>query len=326
MCGIGAVMGMAMGFGSIWQNVCCALVLLRIFIFWDVSLRFLFMIKSAFASLSALFVVMFCVFFSYGTIGVTLFKARTPAFAEQQDYMKDRYGNANFASLENAMITLVQGFVGEAFHELMMATKAADVYDEVRRPAEFPKGDNWIICFYIISYFLIMTLLFGNLFFGLLLSIFGCLYDVHQSGQQLTNHTIKKASQLRLIDPDDEDSDAVVEGSDTAGGLLGDEGAADGAGTHIGNALRLLQGEQQPAEQSAARKLSVTLDIIEPIPEEMASHLSADGGGNGLAQSAPTKMSIDTVGMDGDRALTPTATEMEMPRNDDEVEKVENAR
>lgn len=292
---------MATESGSIYQNVCCALSLLRIFIFWDVSLRFLFMIKSAFASLSALFVVMFCVFFSYGTIGVTLFKTKTPAFAKEQSYMKDRYGNANFESLENAMITLVQGFVGEAFHELMLATKNADVYDEGSGlnvdGSESSKGDNWTICFYIISYFLIMTLLFGNLFFGLLLSIFGCLYDVHQSGQKLTNHTIKKASSLRLMDHDDDDDgdDVVVEGPRAA--------------THIEDALRLLQSEQSVVEQSAARKLSVTLDVIQPIPEEMAHRLSADS--KALAQSAPTKRSMDI----GDRALTPTATEMEMPRN-----------
>lgn len=254
------------------------------------------MIKSAFASLSALFVVMFSVFFTYGTIGVTLFKQKTAGFEREQSYMADRYGNANFESLENAMITLVQGFVGEAFHEIMLATKNADIWDDAHPlGADQPKGDNWAICFYIISYFLMMTLLFGNLFFGLLLSIFGCLYDVHKSGEKLTNHTIKKASQLRLMGVDDGDDPA--------------EGQRDhgmGNTTKIEDALRMLQGEE-----SKGRKESVTLDVIEPIPEEMAFQLSSDCIVDQSVKSMGTLVEDEEKVADGGderTELTPTAT------------------
>ena len=85
------------------------LCLLRTFVLWPLSLRFLFMIKAAFQSLVSLFCVMFCVFFIYGVIGVSLFKGQKT----------DDAIYTNFETLGDAFITLVQGFVGEAFHELM---------------------------------------------------------------------------------------------------------------------------------------------------------------------------------------------------------------
>ena len=47
-----------------------------------------------------------------------------------------------------------------------------------------------------------MTLLFGNLFFGLLLSVFGSLYEIHKSGKKLTHNEIQKA---QLLDANNED-------------------------------------------------------------------------------------------------------------------------
>ena len=50
---------------------------------WSVSLRFLFMMESA------LFVVMFCVSFLFGTIGVSLLRGRTDKFTDQANTMID---------------------------------------------------------------------------------------------------------------------------------------------------------------------------------------------------------------------------------------------
>lgn len=90
-----------------------SLCILRVFIVWPLALRFLFMIKAAFQSLLSLFCVMFCVFFVYGVIGVSLFKGKTVDDSrELQDY-------TDFNTLGQAFVTLVQGFVGEAFHEIL---------------------------------------------------------------------------------------------------------------------------------------------------------------------------------------------------------------
>ncbi len=290
LCLMGYIVGIAGNGTTMYFNVFSALILLRIFVFWDVSLRFLFMIKSAFSSLSALFVVMFCVFFTYGTVGVSLFKGKTLKFGDfGQNYMKDKYGNANFDNLANAMITLVQGFVGEAFHEIMLVTKNVDGSGDPDQ-----RGDDWAICFYVISYFLIMTLLFGNLFFGLLLSIFGCLYDVHKSGEKLTNHTIKKASQLRMmVDDDHIDDDDDDEGAQTMPTNL---------------AIPDIPDYNAFTEKSSARKESVTLDIVEPIPEEMAHNLSIGG----TKEDHPDQ-----------QQLTPTATELDLDHIQDA--QIENA-
>ena len=106
-----------------WMRIFPALCLLRAFVFWKSSLRFLFMIKAALQSLIALFVVMFCVFFTYGVLGVSMFGGINYTSSIQNgddlDYMLTVNGKANFSTLGHAMITLIQGFVGEAFHEIL---------------------------------------------------------------------------------------------------------------------------------------------------------------------------------------------------------------
>lgn len=74
--------------------------------------------------------------------------------------------------------------------------------------------DEWLVAFYMVSYFLIMTLLFGNLFFGLLLSVFGSLYEIHKSGHKLTRNDIQKA---QLLDEGDQDDDEDGDDNDHSG-------------------------------------------------------------------------------------------------------------
>ena len=172
-----------------WLRVFPVLVLLRCFVVWDVSLRFMFMIKAALLSLVSLLVIMFAVFFVYGVIGVSMFGDNEAGWNNavgEDSYMFETKGipRGNFMNLGNAMLLLTQAYVGEAFHEIMHATK-----DSV-------KSDDWMVCLYMVSYFILMTLLFANLFFGLLLSVFSSLYDIHKSGRRLTTTEIRKATQL----------------------------------------------------------------------------------------------------------------------------------
>ncbi len=64
-----------------------------------------------------------------------------------------------------------------------------------------------MVSLYIASYFVLMTILFGNLFFGLLLSVCGTLYDVHKSGRRLTHEEIHKAETLQFVEGSNDDDD-----------------------------------------------------------------------------------------------------------------------
>lgn len=123
---------------------------------------------------------MFCIFFSYGVIGVTLFKSTQYALNEK-DYMITGQGNANFDNLGNAMISLIQGFVGEGFYEIMFATMNEN-------------DTGWVTAFYMVTYYFIMSLLCVNLLFGLLLSIFSSLYSLKSpTPSKSSNKFIKKS-------------------------------------------------------------------------------------------------------------------------------------
>ena len=134
---------------------------------------------------------MFCIFFSFGVVGVTLFK-NTTTIDDTHDYMSTGQGNANFDTLTNAMITLIQGFVGQGFYEIMFATM--DEHDI-----------GWITCLYMVIYYLIMSLLCGNLFFGLLLSIFGTLYNIDHNKETKYIHQRNQSN----VDDDYQTNDII---------------------------------------------------------------------------------------------------------------------
>ena len=143
--------------------------LLRIFSLWKTSKNILFMIYIGVKSTVPLFVVVFYYFFLFGVIGVTLYKDLN----WDDGYFKDDTGRANYHNLSNAFICLIQGFLGEAFHELMFAIR--------------DKKESWVHCWYIASYVFIMSLLFQNLFFGILLNIFSALNNHVSNGFNLHN-------------------------------------------------------------------------------------------------------------------------------------------
>ncbi len=117
------------GKGFAFLSIFPCLALLRTFIFWKTSLRFLFMVKAALTSLISLIFVMFCVFFMYGVLGVSMFgnvdwsedalSKEVDGEVGTADYMANESGKANFQTLGHAMIALIQGFVGESFNDIM---------------------------------------------------------------------------------------------------------------------------------------------------------------------------------------------------------------
>jgi len=194
-----------------WIRIFPAFCLLRVFMLWQTSKQFCYMLRSGLSTLTSLFVVMLTVFFVFGVIGVTLFKngLHPNSFEGSEDGFEANFGeniedensgiydyrvrHANFDTLGKAFILLTQAFLGEAFHELMEGVRVAwenNSHDE----------ENWKGTWFIIVFYFLMSTLFNNLFFGLLLNIFGDLYANLQDGEILSAETVKKTTEPTIVD------------------------------------------------------------------------------------------------------------------------------
>jgi Ca2+/Na+ antiporter len=178
-----------------WIRAYPALILFRIFMLRDTSMQFAYMLSSGMATLGCLMIIMLCFFFIYGVIGVTLFKGGYQIDAQESDWVKN---HANFDDLPNAFITLTQLFLGEAYHEVMAGIRIAWQHNT-------DNDHNWTANWFALTFFFVMAVLFNNLFFGLLLNIFGDLYEARQDGRALTKGLIKETCEPEILDEMNED-------------------------------------------------------------------------------------------------------------------------
>merc|ERR1712058_153971 len=108
-----------------------------------------------------------------------------------------------------------QAFLGEAFHELMNEVRVAWATNGL---AELKPGEagwtealkkihktNYAGVWFIIVFFFLMSVLFNNLFFGLLLNTFSDLYEAQQDGQVLNKELIKSVRNPSMDEEIDED-------------------------------------------------------------------------------------------------------------------------
>jgi len=170
-------------------------VLIRFFFRWQVSKELCFMLRSGAKIVGSLLILMLTIFFIFGVIGVTLFKG---GLANAPEDFQPEYGLefANFDTLGNSYIFLTQAFLGEAFHELLAVTR------ECWQENSTGNVDNWGGNWFVIIFFFLMSVLFNNLFFGLLLNIFSDLYEAQQDGEELNKDLVRNTSMPSILDDD----------------------------------------------------------------------------------------------------------------------------
>lgn len=171
------------------------LVLIRFFFRWQTSKELCYMLRSGAKIVASLLILMLSIFFMFGVVGVTLFKGGLKNAPKNFEPGYSEY--ANFENLSNAYIFLTQAFLGEAFHELLTVTRAC--WKE-NTNGEGEWGGNW----FVLIFFFLMSVLFNNLFFGLLLNIFSDLYEAKSSGEQLNKDLVRRSSMPEIEDEENE--------------------------------------------------------------------------------------------------------------------------
>jgi hypothetical protein len=126
--------------------------LLRIFYIVTSTRRLVFTLLSLVPNFAAIIVVLMVVFFIYAVIGVWILAGR------YGEVLQDQAPRANFDSVGNGLLTLFQMLVGESWHELMYAAIRA--------------RNGFAISYFFISFILVVSLLFTNVFIGVILDAF----------------------------------------------------------------------------------------------------------------------------------------------------------
>jgi len=175
-------------------------VLIRFFFRWQVSKELCFMLRSGAKIVASLLILMLTLFFIFGVVGVTLFKDGLQNIPEDSGVPEYGIDFANFDNLGNSYIFLTQAFLGEAFHELLAVTRECWIENTTKNK------DNWGGNWFVIIFFFLMSVLFNNLFFGLLLNIFSDLYEAQQDGEELNKELVRHTSMPSIFDKDSEDS------------------------------------------------------------------------------------------------------------------------
>ncbi|MES1917027.1 MAG: hypothetical protein MHM6MM_008790, partial [Cercozoa sp. M6MM] len=125
------------------------LCILRLFTLVVSLRRLVFSLAKIVPQFVSMLFVLIGVFYVYAVFGVYLFGDRYGRVHES------RLTDARFESLSGSFISLFQLLVGEGWHEVMYSSILAT---------------DWIASWYFISYTIIVTLFFANLFIGLVLN------------------------------------------------------------------------------------------------------------------------------------------------------------
>ncbi len=109
-----------------------------------------------FPSFISLFALLLLVFYVYAVYGIFFFRG----LAER--VMQDKAPTASFDTLGSAFVALFQMLTGAHWDEIM--------YPMIL-------SSDWITTWYFVSFIFVVTLLFTNLFVGVILSVFARLAD-----------------------------------------------------------------------------------------------------------------------------------------------------
>jgi hypothetical protein len=133
--------------------LCFALAVpcLRIFCVLKPVLRILVTLSKVMPSFFSLLCLIMIFMFTFACWGYVSFQDRFSAV------LQDHGPDGNFDSISQTLLTLFQLFVGEAWHETMYAAIECS---------------DWSAAWYFIAYNMILTMLLGNLMFGVILEAF----------------------------------------------------------------------------------------------------------------------------------------------------------
>lgn len=135
-----------------WLRFFLVIPLLRLLSVVKRTRHLVFTLISIIPQFIAILVLLIVVFFIYGVIGVWMLSD------EMSAVLQTGAPEGNFDNLSNALLTLFQLLVGEGWHEVM--------YAAIRTTSGFA------ISWYFISFVIIVTLLFTNVFIGIVLDAF----------------------------------------------------------------------------------------------------------------------------------------------------------
>jgi len=128
----------------------------RILILTRKTRKLFLVLSKIFPSFSALFILLLLVMYVYAVYGIYFFKDKLElAFQDQAP-------PGNFDTLANAFVVLFQLLTAAQWDDVMYPTILAT---------------SWVTSWYFISFIFVVTLLFTNLFVGVVLSVFARLSD-----------------------------------------------------------------------------------------------------------------------------------------------------
>jgi hypothetical protein len=130
--------------------------LVRIFSLVKRTRKLIFTLYQVLPSFLSLFALLLLTMYIYGIYGMLLFSQKFDTI------LQDRAPDAHFDSLGGSMLALFQLFVGTHWQQVMYASIMAT---------------SWSVTWYFVTYVVIVTLLFSNLFVGVILAIFESVKD-----------------------------------------------------------------------------------------------------------------------------------------------------
>jgi len=128
-----------------------SIMLLRAFTLVKSTRSLLYTLVPAMPAFSSLVALLLLVIYIYGIYGMLLFSDKLDVI------LQSRSPSGNFNGLNNAMITLFQIFIGTKWQTIMYAAVLTT---------------SWSSLWYFVSFVVLVTLLFSNLFIGVILAVF----------------------------------------------------------------------------------------------------------------------------------------------------------
>ena len=158
-----------------WFRFFLALPVGRLLVTNDQSRHLLWCLVLILPMFVDLLIFLLLIFYVFSYWGVWLFHDKFKVLAYEGE---GGHPGCDFDSLTNAMITLFQLLVGEAWHEVMYAAV---------------KVTDWSYAYYFVSFSFIVSMLFTNLIVGVILAVF-------QMAQPMTSPTFRMLVKRRRYD------------------------------------------------------------------------------------------------------------------------------
>ena len=180
---IGSISSFYMNDIENWRKFFTCLPLLKLLVINKASRHLLWCLCLIIPMFINLLVFLFVIYLIFATYGVYFFATKFTIL----DYSGEA-PPGDFENLKNGMFVLFQLLVGEEWHEVSYAAI---------------KTNGWNASYYFISFTIIVSLLFTNLFVGIILSV----YQVAEPLEQPTYLSImkKRQEELQILEEDEEE-------------------------------------------------------------------------------------------------------------------------